>query len=244
MLPSRGDRLGPFGVVSLALHAGLIGLLVWSGAAARLMVTPGAGDEGARGGGGGGGGHPDIRYVTLGAAPAALVREEVEPEVEPAIPELEPEPVPPVLVEPEPVRIAAAPVQTAPIVTGLGPGSGGGAGAGTGSGRGVGAGEGPGAGGGTGPGTGGEGGDIYPPHPRGVFMPPQPTPRPLKGNTYTVRFAVAADGRVTRVEIEPSVPDRRYRDKLMERLSEFVFSPATTRDGNRVSGTAVIMITL
>src|SRR5439155_546636 len=93
-----------------------------------------------------------------------------------------------------PSALASLFAHAALIAGGRGPGRGGAAGAGVG----------PGAGGAAGPGTGDEGGYIFVAAPRTAILPPlAKVPGSVAGRTYRVRFWVAADGRVTRVEVEP-----------------------------------------
>src|SRR5207253_9980341 len=87
-----------------------------------------------------------------------------------------------------------------------------GAGPGAGAGQGGGAGGGPGAA--PGPGTGGEGGYIFVASPRTAILPPlAKVPGSVAGRTYVVKFWVAADGRVTRVEIDPPMADARSEER-------------------------------
>src|SRR5207237_8652916 len=90
---------------------------------------------------------------------------------------------------------------------------------GTGGAEGARAGGGPasGAGAGAGPGTGDEGGYILHAAPRTAILPPlAQVPGSVAGRTLRVSFWVAADGRVTRVEVDPPIGDARY-DQEVER---------------------------
>src|SRR5205814_10080991 len=107
-------------------------------------------------------------------------------------------------------------------------------------GPGAGGGQGGGAGGGTGavtgPGTGGEGGYIFVASPRTAILPPLArVPGSVAGRTYVVKFWVAADGRVTRVEIDPPMADAAYSRELQQRMMAYQFYPARTRDGRNVA---------
>jgi len=97
-----------------------------------------------------------------------------------------------------------------------------------------------GAGGGTGaapgPGTGGEGGYIFVASPRTAILPPLArVPGSVAGRTYVVKFWVAADGRVTRVEIDPPMADAAYSREFQQRMMAYQFYPARTRDGRNVA---------
>src|SRR5438093_1222883 len=100
--------------------------------------------------------------------------------------------------------------------------------------------QGGGAGGGTGaapgPGTGGEGGYIFVASPRTAILPPLArVPGSVAGRTYVVKFWVAADGRVTRVEIDPPMADAAYSREFQQRMMAYQFYPARTRDGRNVA---------
>jgi len=84
--------------------------------------------------------------------------------------------------------------------------------------------------------------EILPASPRWiVFMPPG-APREVRGKRYEVRFWVAADGHVTRVEVTPEIEDERYRRKFIERMMGYLFNPATTRDGTHVDFVASLTV--
>src|SRR5207237_1156719 len=64
------------------------------------------------------------------------------------------------------------------------------------------------SGAGVGPGTGDEAGYISPAAPRTANVPPLgKVPGSVAGRTYRVTFWVSADGRVTRVEVDPPIAD-------------------------------------
>jgi hypothetical protein len=65
-------------------------------------------------------------------------------------------------------------------------------------------------------------------------------PGSAAGRTYRIRFSVAADGRVTRVEIDPPIADDAYRREFIERMQGYVFNPA--RDGR--NGACVVTVTV
>jgi hypothetical protein len=111
-----------------------------------------------------------------------------------------------------------------------------GAGAGQGPGTGDGAGSGPGAG------TGG-GGDYICASPRTMIVPPlAKVPGSVAGRTYRIRFSVAADGRVTRVEMDPPIADDAYRREFLERMQAYLFTPPRARDGR--NGACVVTVPL
>ncbi|MFQ6047513.1 MAG: hypothetical protein ACE5PT_14340, partial [Gemmatimonadales bacterium] len=115
-------------------------------------------------------------------------------------------------------------------------------GAGSGTGGGAGAGRGAGAGAGVGPGRGGEGGDVYPPEPKQIVLPPEAPPA-IKGQVFTVRLWIDATGRVVKVEVDPPIRDSDYRRKFLERMYQLAFYPARTRDGRAVSAEFAIAVT-
>jgi hypothetical protein len=117
--------------------------------------------------------------------------------------------------------------------TGVGPGTGGGQGSG----------QGPGIGNAVGPGTGGDAGYILQASPRWLIIPPASAPAIVKGHALRVQFWVAADGRVTRVEMQPKIADAGYRRDFTERMMGYLFNPATTRDGQPVASVYVITLT-
>jgi hypothetical protein len=170
----------------------------------------------------------------------------LEPYALPAAPaEAEPEPEPPtVAVEvPTPVLLpldnlaridipAGATVNVTGIGGGVGPGTGPGSGGGQGSGTGTGAGP------GTGPGSGGDGSYILRAQPRGVILPPECA----KGARFEVRFWVAADGRVTGIEVQPQPREGSCRREFEVRMRGYRFEPARTRDGVAVASIYPITI--
>jgi len=115
----------------------------------------------------------------------------------------------------------------------------------SGAGPGAGGSQGGGAGGGTGaapgPGTGGEGGYIFVASPRTAILPPLArVPGSVAGRTYVVKFWVAADGRVTRVEIDPPIADAAYSREFQQRMMAYQFYPARTRDGRNVASVVLV----
>ena len=128
--------------------------------------------------------------------------------------------------------VAAA---TGAAATGSGQGPGGGAG--------VGAGAGPGAGSALGPGTGDAGSYIFVAAPRMAILPPLASvPRSVAGRTYRVRFWVGAEGRVTRIEVDPPIPDADYGREFRQRMMAYQFYPARTRDGRSVASVVTVPV--
>jgi hypothetical protein len=52
---------------------------------------------------------------------------------------------------------------------------------------------------------------------------------------FRVLFSIDARGRVTRVEVEPRIPDSDYRKKFMDKMKQYVFAPARRADGTPVA---------
>ncbi len=244
----RTDR--PFGAgIGLAalLHVALLLALILGGPAladyARGLGL-GPGDPG--GGGGGLGAKIDfIQLPPLGPAKPAAAQA-VPPPVpvpEPALTLPEPELA---AITPEPTRLETA-VETQLLipprdVANIG-GTTGGPGAGPGTGGGVGAGQGTGVGTAIGPGTGGDGGTVRAPEVRVVAFPFEDAPSSIKGREFKLHFWVDAQGRVTKVEIEPAIADASFRKKLLERLHQWTFYPARTFSGAPVNGRLTVSYT-
>lgn len=213
------------------------------------MATDGAGGPGPAGGGGGGtggtgGGREDriqerLQFIRVAPDPAAAP--EPEAEVPPR-----PEPVPPPesLPQPEPEvtpLAALLPTDGPAVITGVGSGGGTGTdgttGTGPGSGGGIGSGIGTGRGSGVGPGTGGGDGEIHPPTPIQVFLPPVPAPdrigKPYHGTAY---FEVDEAGSARLISFTET-RDRGYNRLLRERLEQMRFRPAVRADGTPVKQT-------
>ena len=218
-------------VTSVVFHGLLVFLVVWTGRQVTHGEFRAAGGFGPEGGGGGGGGSL-VRYLELppyvtSSSPVRADREE-QPAVDLPIPTPDLRDIP---TESRLIRIARP---TGPVVPasalGRGPGSGGGEGAGTGRGGGVGSGQGAGVGSGTGSGTGGDGGDAFGPRSRQMLLPPDAPPS-VKGQEFKVRFWIDERGRVTRIEIDPRIPDASYRREFRDRMRQFRFYPARDADG-------------
>ena len=226
-MPRKGT-LFHRGVTTSVLIHGLAFLAMFWRPAAIFQANRAPGDEGPLGGGGGG--VRTITYFTLEeVARERTTQQQVpQPQLELVIPEV------------AEVTLDLTPRFEVPREV---RGSGGGRGAGPGFGGGVGSGAGTGRGTAVGPGTGGGGGEIFPPVPRYVAVP-LPKPASVQGKTFTVRLWVDARGRVTRVEVEPRIRDAAYRRKFIEDMYQLTFSPAMTRDGERVAGQIAITIRL
>lgn len=217
---------------AVALHIGIIGLLIWEPAPV-VNDEDGIGGPGARGGGGGGG----AGAVTFIQMPAyRQPSSQLTFRVEVAEPRPEVTIQPEIMVSPNLSRTTRPNRQIATRTIGSERGTGEGLGRGTGSGGGVGSGEGTGTGSATGPGTGGGGGSIFPPSPRNISLPPQPIPGELKGKAFDVRFWVDENGIVTNVTVSPRVEQSDYRERWIRQLRDFVFNPATSADGTPIPG--------
>ena len=217
-LPLGQRRLGRGAAISLLVHALILAVLIVHGREV-LQRLPGA-----PGHGGGGGNRPQVNFFTLPttgptavlvpAAPA-LALSDVR-----SLPQLKLD-LPPLEVPRETVRVALLGGATAGA-SGAGPGAGGAQGGGTGA--------------DAGPGTGGEGGYIFVASPRTAILPPlAKVPGSVAGRTYVVKFWVAVDGRVTRVEIDPPIADAAYSREFQQRMMAYQFYPARTRDGRNVA---------
>ena len=223
-------------VVSFFLHALLLLLIVGveTGIFAEIFGT--GGGEGPAGGGGGGGAER-VTYLELPAyvssalsQPRPTSRNEIRFNAE----------QPSVRQIPVPERKLSMkwPGALMEAVSSLGSdrGTGGGAGEGAGSGGGVGTGLGTGRGSHVGPGVGGNQTYVIAPKPRSMPDPIVTVPGALRGQELTIHFWVDARGRVTRIEVDPPIRDRAYRDALNEMLLGWVFYPARTASGAQVPG--------
>jgi hypothetical protein len=106
-----------------------------------------------------------------------------------------------------------------------------------------GGGGGPATGGGAGPGTGDEGGYIVHAAPRTAIAPPlAQVPGSVAGRTLRVSFWVAADGRVTRVEVDPPIADAAYNRELQRRMMAYQFYPAHTRGGRTLADVVTVSL--
>lgn len=246
----RNPRWSAF--VSALLH-GLLILLLVSPALVAVSVSdemmPGAGGPGPAGGGGGGrngsggGRHvvEKLQYMHVEETPEAPVPpvEEEKPVEEPVEEEKPVEPV----VELD-ITLPTTKLDLA-LTAGIGGGTGNDGSGGTGPGRGggVGSGVGTGRGSGTGPGTGGGPGEIYPPTPDFLTIPPMPKPRKVIGQVVKLRFQVDVDGSVIAFDFTPT-SDSDYNKRIREQFKDVRFRPAVRWDGQPVIGTAMLTLRL
>ena len=242
-IPRPRERFGGGVAASAAIHGGIVMVMIVAATLGSDEVFRAIGGPGPRGGGGGGGGTV-IQHVEL--PPLETAGAVQAPEAARPVPQLAlPAPnLAQLAVSSQRVELREVTGQIIPALRlGSGPGSGGGPGAGTGSGGGVGSGQGTGVGSGRGPGTGGEGGSIFPPEPKFIIVPAD-RPGSVRGQEYAVHFWVNTEGEVTRVEVDPDIPDRAYRRKFLDQMFRFRFTPARTLDGVAVDGQIVIPIAL
>jgi hypothetical protein len=205
---------------ALCLHASLIAALVWLGTrplARTDAIFPEAGTPIAvllpqpPGGHAGRDAAPRSPSLTVPSPP---------PVVPTALP---PPPLPPPPPGPTAVAEAALPTDSGHPASGDTP---------------AGPGLGPGA---PGSGTSPAGDYISVASPRAAILPPLgQVPGAVAGRTYHIRFWVAADGRVTRVAIDPPMPDDGYRRDLLERLLAYQFYPARMRSGTAVASVVTV----
>jgi TonB family protein len=241
-------------LVSIAVHALVIGLLIFPfflPGSVIARIEQGAGGAGPAGGGGGGrrgtGGSTveTLRYVRL--APNPVPTPTTLPPVPPPVPKVEaPKPKPvetPPAKAPEQSAVSAPQTTVAAATPGAGGGSGndGTAGAGPGSGGGVGAGVGTGRGGAAGPGTGGGNQTNYPPQVLNLNLPPMPPPKSVRGWTMLANFDVDSSGRVIDFKVNDS-PDRSFDRQLAAVLRTYRFRPGTRPDGTPLRMTAQLSI--
>jgi len=226
-LPLPRRREGPAAALSFIVHVTIAVLVLWRGAA--LFENGGGGGSGPRGGGGGGG-RPAVSYFAL-ATPLAAQAQETRPAPAVTVPTVAPPVAEPVKLDVPPPTIALTP----PAAVGTGDGATGGPGQGPGSGGGTGTGTGTGTGADAGPGSGGSASDIFAATPKWMIMAPVGAPPEVKGKRHEVRFWVTADGRVTRVEVNPPIKDGGYRREFTRQMMGYLFTPATTRDGRHVA---------
>ena len=103
--------------------------------------------------------------------------------------------------------------------------------------------SGAGAGAGAGPGTGDEGGYILHAAPRTAILPPlAQVPGSVAGRTLRVSFWVAADGRVTRVAVDPPIADAAYNREFQRRMMAYQFYPAHTRGGRTLEDVLTVSL--
>jgi len=74
-------------------------------------------------------------------------------------------------------------------------------------------------------------------------MPALPVPKRLHGKTLELHFTIDEQGKIVKVEFEPS-GDGSYDRQLRERLLEYRFRPAHKMDGTPVPSVYVTQLTL
>jgi len=241
----RSQVSGPGTALSVVVHLALIAALLWATSPHFLDASRGIGAGAGRGGGGGGGGNAITALaVVFGATPPAPPPVVVEQTQVLAVPATV-EPIPETRDStPKPPPADTATAQGAAEGPGVGPGQGPGVGPGSGGGSGGGAGGGIGPGVGPDSGAGGGGGTIIPPQPMGIILPPPGRPGALRGVRITVTFFISERGDVVRVEVDPPIRDRGYRNEFLARMRRYTFTPAYTRDGRPVASAFPFQITL
>lgn len=238
-IPTRPDADRPATVVSVLLHALLIGLLIFPLFAPKIgeAITGGGGPGPAGGGGGGTGGtggaqapkplQERLRYIEVVPTPVPT------PSVLPPIEEKkEEEKEKPLDIKIEETKLDVPVDMALEAGTGGGSGRDGTTGSGPGSGGGVGSGVGTGRGTGAGPGTGGGDGVIYPPKPKFLVLPPYPIPAKVRGTLVIARFDVDSTGKVLNYTFNET-SDRGYNRKLRDAIKAVQFDPALRADNLR-----------
>jgi hypothetical protein len=222
-LPLPRRRLGAGAIVAIVAHVLVLGGVLWERSA---YLRESVGEQGPRGGGGTG--DDLVSFVSLPrpAAPAAAAVPDARASVTPTpvIP-----PLTTTLHMPQ-LAVAAQP----PTLTGV---AGGGTSASPGTGGGTGGGDGTGAGTHTGPGSGGDGGYISI-----AFLEGMPLPPECARGQFTVLFSVEADGRLTKVDIDPLPKDAECRREFFAKMWEYKFKPARTRDGRPIASVYPVKI--
>jgi len=219
-LPSRG--VAPGAVAAVLVHAGVIGaLVIQAGAPAGGAPRPAAPDA--------------VNFFLLSQRAPARVDVALTPHVPLAdlsalrriATELPPVDLPRVTLPLPAVRVSD--------------GTGGATAARAGGGPATQAPSGAGAGAGAGPGTGDEGGYIVHAAPRTAILPPlAQVPGSVAGRTLRVSFWVAADGRVTRVAVDPPIADAAYNREFQQRMMAYQFYPAHTRGGRTLEDVVTV----
>ncbi|HYJ80557.1 MAG TPA: energy transducer TonB, partial [Longimicrobiaceae bacterium] len=248
-----GRRALGMAALSVALHLGIVALLLLlaSGQGKALFADEGAGDgrdAGPAGGGGGGGGGEQVTFYEIPPPPPAPLPPP-PPEEEVLVPPV-PEP-PPAPVQPPPEQRPETPART----PATGPGTGGGtsAGAGAGQGPGTGPGTGPGSGGGSGGGTGGGvgsgtgpgsgAGRATPPGWDFMIIPPA-RPRGMAARDVEIRVLVDERGRVKDVDLVPPTGNRGYDEQLRRMARDWRFTPARDASNRPIEAWVPVTITI
>ena len=215
-LPSRG--VAPGAVLALLVHATVIGALVIQGREpARGGPRPAASDA--------------VNFFVLSRGSPASVDVALTPHV----PLADLSRLRRITIELPPVDLprATLPLPVVPMSAGTSGAAGAGGGPGTDAGTGTGT--------GTGPGTGDEGGYILHAAPRTAILPPlAQVPGSVAGRTLRVSFWVAADGRVTRVAVDPPIADAAYNREFQRRMMAYQFYPAHTRGGRTLADVVIV----
>jgi TonB family protein len=66
----------------------------------------------------------------------------------------------------------------------------------------------------------------------------------MRGRTVRVHFWVNAQGKVTRVQVDPEIKDAAYRQQFLAMMREYTFNPARRVDGTPVEGELTMPIRL
>ena len=249
-MPLRDEGRRTSALVSVAIHALIIGLLVvpfFMPDSVIARIEQGAGGPGPAGGGGGGrrgtGGTVEtLRFVRIAPdpvpTPTSIAPTPPPPTLKIQPPKLEPPKAKPVETPPQPApqhQSAVPAPQT--VVASVTPGAGGGSGndgtngAGPGSGGGIGYGVGKGKGSANGPGTGGGNQINYPPQPIEFFLPPLPPPSSVRGFRFIAEFDVDSTGRVLDFKFTET-RDGDYNRRIASVLRAMRFRPGTRPDGS------------
>jgi len=219
-LPLRPRRLAPGAALAVLVHVVVIAALV-----TRRPALPGAGPAGQAA--------PGLNFFVLPRSTPAAVSVSLTPQLQLAdLTKLRR-----IAVDLPPLELPrtsfALPV--APVPTGTGGAEGVTASVGPGAASGVGAGA------GAGPGTGDRAGYIFHAAPRTAILPPLArVPGSVAGRTLRVTFWVAADGRVTRVAVDPPITDGAYDREFQRRMMAYQFYPAHTRAGQNIADVVTV----
>jgi periplasmic protein TonB len=257
-LPVKREDRRRWALLSALLHALLIALLITPLATHEGVVIErpqGAGGPGPAGGGGGGhrgtgGVRERVHYVQV-APPAPKPQAAVVPP--PPVIKPKPQPIPPPVIKPpeiipearpnvkvEAAKPAPAEVSAPVVGTGGGTGRDGSAGSGPGTGGGFGSGTGTGRGSGNGPGTGGGTQANFPPSPTEMFIPPQPMPDKVRGDSVIAEFDVDSTGKVLTFTFTPT-REGSYNKRLEDVFKGYRFRPGTTPAGTPIRMKAQII---
>jgi hypothetical protein len=238
-IPEGQERRWRGLVASIAIHVGLLALLLVPPVAALIVVDPRtAGFLGLPGGGGGGHGPTErLRFLETAPTPPAATKPKPPPPVPPPVPPPRvPTRVPPPQTPPPTPAAAAPSADTSHAAPASGTG---GPGSGPGTGGGVGAGTGTGVGNGKGPGTGGDGATKIKATAKLVTaysVDPPKHPRPFH---LVAVFEVEANGNSRLLSVNKA-DDGDFNKKMRDHLLETEFRPATLANGTPVVDTVVV----